>query len=176
MFTSYGRLKYDPISVSKNHTKFEPNWAILLCSNDLAAYYRDWLWREGLVKVSSDYFFSQTKLQPPNSKWEMVYRGIKTVASAWSAHVSLIRGENPDQKYWGRYEDEEIAFQYDPQRLNFNGKHFYIPISCPRGEQIRLEMGLEREPTYYAADGSKKSGSKYEKIVSPLHITIGAIS
>jgi hypothetical protein len=65
-------------------------------------------------------------------------------------------------------ENERIEFTYDPEYLNTNGRHFWIRAVSPRLEEIRTELGLTPQPTYF----HRKSGTVR---VNPFHLTIGSL-
>ena len=117
---------------SKAKLAYYPSWWLIAYADDeLCKYYRSLINRE----------HRSIKLNPPRH----------------GAHITIIAGkyEEPANKEpWGRYQDEVIEFQYEPE-VKTNGEYFWLTVSCPRFEQIRTE--LELNPT----------------IPIPWHLTVG---
>src|SRR4051794_2513233 len=115
---SSGTLVYNPKAET---IASRPWWLILRACPDLAAYYRDSLTR---------FYRAQFKVQGP----------------AWGSHVSVVRGEEPpNPDAWGKYAGEEVAFEYDPE-LQSNGVYYWLAVTCPRLEAVRVELGLPPLP------------------------------
>jgi len=86
MFTSTGILQYDP---GKGSRQFDPDWAILLCDDELSRYYAWLLKSHGIETYSND-------------------KGL------WKTHISVMKGEDvPDPTHWGRYDGYEVEFHYN---------------------------------------------------------------
>lgn len=165
MFKSYGYLKYDP---DNKQTRTEPWWALLKCDYGLVNYYRHLILKSYGLEFTSDILTD--KIDAETKKvWPIKVLDARTNTSAWGPHISVIRGEKPvNREYWKRYENERIEFTYDPEYLNTNGRHFWIRAVSPRLEEIRTELGLTPQPTYF----HRKSGTVR---VNPFHLTIGSL-
>lgn len=167
MLKSYGYLRYDPVSERKNSTRQDPWWLILRCDDQLSSYYRWWIAKEATHDVPSHKWLSVAEISSPNVSWDITQKGISLLSSAWGAHVSVVRGEKPkDLSVWNKHKNKKISFEYSPEYLNTNGKHFWIKAFSRQLEDIREEMGLTPQPTYFdKRDGKTK--------VNPFHLTIG---
>lgn len=164
MFTSYGRLKYDP----RFQTRYEPWWLLLQCDNGLSSFYRKLIEMERTYTVSSRDWMSVKGLEPSPFEWPIHIPYGKVTPSAWGAHISIVRGEEPpNKKAWKKYKNKRFKFKYDPRYINTNGKHWWFRAISPELEQIRLELGLTPEPTYI--DYRTK-----ELKVNHFHFTIGS--
>jgi len=162
---SFGYLRYDP---RHRGTKFKPWWVLLQCDDGLTSYYRSILNRELSYDISSADWLNKAKLNPNLSEsWMITQKGVKLTRSAWGSHISVLRGEKPDDgRLWKKHERKKIWFEYDPRYLNTNGKHWWVRIKSPQLEKIRTEMGLTPQPTFYHRDSR-------ETRVNPFHLTIG---
>lgn len=61
----------------------------------------------------------------------------------YKPHISVVRKVVPiNLEYWGKYEDEEIDFQYD-NNIHFGEVYIWLNCFSKRLEDIRLELGLE---------------------------------
>lgn len=184
---SYGYLRYDPKHKNKS-TREDDLWLILECSYGMVAFYQSLIAREYTHPVCSRDWLERAKLDPDlNVAWDIMQKGVKLTSSAWGPHVSVVRGKrdfnrsrklgvpvsgaltSPGQigpSIWGKYENKRVWFEYDPEYLNTNGKHWWIRVTSPELESIRMELGLTPQPTYV-------SWHTGESMVSPLHFTIG---
>lgn len=164
---SFGYLRYDP---KNNATQFNDWWAILKCDEGLTAYYRRWIEREWPNRILSKDWLEAAGLEDQQSQaWPMTYCGLKLTKSVWGSHVSVVRGEKPEAsclKHWKKYENRKIYFEYNPEYINSNGRHWWVRIKSPELEDLRLELGLKPEP---------KSYSPAQKIwlPAPFHLTLG---
>ncbi len=162
---SFGYLKYDPTTPNSKNEKW---WAMLKCDENLTAYYRYWLSKCWIVKGSGRIWSREQEIQTDDD-WEIFNRGVKLHRSVWGSHISVVRGEEPhpkDAKYWKKYENRKIWFEYDPEFLNSNGRHWWVRIISPELEDIRSELGLSRIPQIF-------DDRKNKFVNSPFHITIG---
>ncbi len=85
------------------------------------------------------------------------YRVDKLQRPAWETHVSVIRDEEPAEAFkpiWERYNGQEIEFEYDTT-AETEGNYVWFPVWCERALDIRVELGLVRDPFF------------------PLHMTFG---
>jgi hypothetical protein len=179
---SYGYLRYDPkYERGKGKgTAFKDRWMILQASIGLTKYYQWWLKKEATWDIQSKDWLKSAKLSPNvNVSWPITQKGIKTVGSAWGPHISVIRGDRDFSSsasqgvrkrnvmpIWGKYENKKIWFEFNPEYLNTNGKHWWIRVKSLELEEIREELGLTPQPTYY----DRRLGAWR---VNPFHITIG---
>ncbi len=96
---------------------FEPWWAILECDPEILRYYKWLLLKEGIA----------------------IQKG-----SAWGAHITWIRGEEPPKKsFWGKYEALEIEFRYSNYLRYDNGRHVWLDVYCPKCNEMRQELELQ---------------------------------
>lgn len=89
--------------------------------------------------------------------WLDTYRCKKLQRPAWGAHVSIIRNEEPPkekQSLWESYADQELELEYTSD-VGDNGIHWWLPVFCEKALDIRVELGLPRQPYH------------------PLHMTFG---
>lgn len=121
MLKSYGTLVYAPkrrarTVPSKSPWNYGDDWWIFLeLSNDLSKFYR-WL-------ISRD--------------------GRDLYAPSYGTHISINRGfEPPIKEFWRYREGEKIWFNYDPEDLDHNGKHWWIHAYSDELTEIRVKMGL----------------------------------
>lgn len=173
---SYGYLKYDPRydKVQGKPTKYNDWWLILKVNYDLAAYYQWWLQKEATWPLYSVDWLQKAELNHDlDATWAIVQRGIKVHNSAWGPHISIIRGEKPKtlldyngNNLWGKYQDQKIWFEFEPDYLNTNGKHWWIRVISPDLERVRTELGLTPQPIYFHRDSQTWQ-------VNPFHLTIG---
>lgn len=161
---SFGYLKYDPKNLE---TKYKDWWLILKCDDGLTAYYRHWIEKEFAYGLSSKKWLEKAGLSENEDTWMIVQHGVKTIKSVWGSHISVIRGERPkDISLWQKYENKKIFFEYDPQYINTNKKHWWIRITSPELEEVRLELGLTPQPMFL----HRQTG---EQRVNPFHLTLG---
>lgn len=101
--------------------KHNQGWLILQCEPDISLYY---CW------------FVQKKL------------GIKLQQSLHGCHVSIVRGEVI--KYLEKcnaYQGHTLYFHYS-NKIDTNGKHWWLNVYSPCFISIRQELGLEPQPEY----------------------------
>ena len=116
-----GYLEYDPDRKDmKSRTQY---WCVLQLPNDLVRYYQ--------------YFVR-------------VEKHIHLEMPAWGAHVSIIRGEKPDDEHihlWKKYHKKKFKFRYFPEIVEVkdkkqSGSFYVINFECPELSDIRRELGL----------------------------------
>jgi len=73
----------------------------------------------------------------------LVPKAVRLQRPRWPAHISVIRKEPiPNLHLWGRYEGEDVPFEYEP--IIFNDETYYwLRCFSPRLIEIRRELGLE---------------------------------
>jgi hypothetical protein len=91
-----------------------------------------------------------------------VIRGERDFNSAKQQGVPPVKAS----PLWGKYENKRVWFEFDPQYLNTNGKHWWIRVISPELESIREELGLTPQPTYFHRNSRTWR-------VNPFHLTIG---
>ena len=126
MFTSSGILQYDPGQGSK---QFDPNWAILICDDELSRYYSWFLKRYGIETFSND-------------------KGL------WKTHVSVMKGDaiqNPVN--WAKYDGYEVEFHYNHIVRFDNGKHAWLDVYSEDLAALREELGFDFKPWYHLTVG-----------------------
>lgn len=122
-----GVLRYSPKLIGASSSKW---WLVIDCDPALGKYYRH------LFYLMTNRCY---KLQRP----------------AWESHITVIRDEEPPNKSnWERYASQEIEFEIIPE-VETNGEYYWFPVECVKALDIRVELGLNREP------------------IHPLHISIG---
>lgn len=127
MFTSCGTLRYSPTLLGGKSEKW---WIILDCDPELGRYYRH------LFNLNC--YRTQTLTKP-----------------SWAEHITVVRNEEPpDKKSWEKYAGERVEFNYLPI-FEDNESYYWFEVQCVRLDEIRVELGLPKEPEY------------------PYHITIG---
>jgi hypothetical protein len=84
----------------------------------------------------------------------------------YPAHISVVRKETPiNIDFWGKYEDEEINFEYSNEIKN-GTVYWWINVFSKRLEEIRLELGLSIKEEYTMPPyGYKKT----------FHMTLGNV-
>ncbi len=148
MEKSFGRIQYDP---SSGKTRQDPWWMIVSCGVGIVKYYQYLICNSQVINDSSRRVF------PVKENWN-VQRKFGMTISAWGAHISAVRGEEPlNKKFWNKYNNKQIEFLYDPEKLQSNGFNWWIPIESERLQEMRLELGLKSFPAI------------------PFHLTIGAV-
>ena len=131
-----GVVQYDP---PRGRMKKKIDWwCVINVDPEITRYYRWWVQKELHVKG----------LHPPS----------------WDAHISVVRGENDIRSYdrslrpseypdanelWKKYDGEVVEFRYqhNPQRgkdrPELVGTFWNVEVDCPRGTEIRKELGLK---------------------------------
>lgn len=126
MFTSTGILQYDP---GKGSKKFDPHWALLLCDDEIAAYYAWLLRKKGIDVWSND-------------------KGL------WKTHISVLKGDPPPKpESWSKYDGYEIEFHYTNQIRYENGKHAWVDVYSEDLSAIRRELGFVSKPWFHLTIG-----------------------
>lgn len=111
---STGKIIYDPHRPGmKRKTQW---WCVVPVDREITRYYRWLITREvpGLA------------LHPP----------------AWDAHISVIRGEKPDDDkmhLWRKYHKQKVTFWYS-HYVRRNGHFWFVEVRCPGLIEIRREM------------------------------------
>jgi hypothetical protein len=121
MYTSFGIIRVRPQTKS---TPLRPWWSIVQCCPGLTDYY---------LKTSRRPYWFHKGLQRP----------------AWGGHITIIRGEEPHvgKRLWEALEGVELTFQYDGS-VETDGKHLWLPVFCEAAEDVRLSLGLPRQPEF----------------------------
>lgn len=118
--TSIGTLRYSPKLVGNRSEKW---WVVLDCDPVLGAYYR-------------------------HQFWLAHYRTVKMVRASWAEHITVVRNEEPLLKEaWEKYPGRSFEFSYDPVPES-NGLYWWLSVYCPELWNLRLELGLPREPEF----------------------------
>lgn len=132
MFSSQGTLQ---VSGSGDPDKW---WLHVACCDELGRYYRQWV-----LKTFGIQFYG---LMRP----------------AWRTHITVVRREVVDANLLYAYDGQEVSFDYDPEGLITNEKHFWIPVICPALLQIREKVGLKAIPDipFHLTFGVMPGGAK----------------
>lgn len=119
-----GKIIYDPHRPGlKSKTDW---WCVANTDSEICRYYRWWVWRRYMIK-----------LEKP----------------AWGAHISIIRGEVPQEQFrdgWKKHHGEIIEFEYSPI-VRYSGDttgdrpnwFWFVDVWCPKMNDIRKELGLK---------------------------------
>lgn len=127
-----GYVEYDPDRKEmKSKTQY---WCVLQLPNDLVRYYQYFIRKEKHID-----------LQMP----------------AWGAHVSIIRGEKPDNEHmhlWKKYDKKRIKIRFYPDIVQIKdkkqgGSFFIINFESPELIEIRKELGLPIYPNFHITIG-----------------------
>jgi len=99
-----------------------PGWLILRCDDGIGEYYQWWIEKHHHIKIERPLF---------------------------GGHVSVMRGELPTENAdaWKNRQDERVAFQYHHEFQSADG-FWWLPVSCPKMEQLRLSFGLSALPEH----------------------------
>lgn len=116
---SIGKLIYNP----KTHLSSSEKWLVLMCDDELSAYYRCLFKREYPWK---------NKLTRP----------------VWGAHVSIIRSEFiPKYNLWGLDKNKIVEFEYEPGVID-NKEYYWLKVKCPYLSDLRKQYGLSPDPKF----------------------------
>lgn len=125
MFKANGRIVYDP---PRPGLKLKRDWWCILDiinGHDLCRYYRWWVYRQYMIDL---------------------------VDPAWGAHVSIIRGERPNDdkmNLWKKYNGQKVDFNYshnvrwagDKTGVHWRDAVFwFVDVDAPHLLNIRKEM------------------------------------
>jgi hypothetical protein len=112
---SYGTIVYD---LRKNDPKlFEPWWGFIMVDQGIVDFY-SWL----------------------SYKWGKPLDR----STAWGAHVSWVKGEEPKNKsIWGKR--KQIRFRYSNTIRYDNQLHAWLDVWCPQLHALRAELGLPQK-------------------------------
>lgn len=105
--------------------------------------------------------------------YSTISKAAKAKRQMFPAHISVIRKETPrDISVWGKYEGEEVEFQYE-HNVRQDNVYYWIDAYSTRLEEIRTELGLHNAPLHPATYHTPMpEGYPYTK---RFHITIGNI-
>jgi hypothetical protein len=127
--SSIGTLRYSPKLLGE-YRKSSKYWLVIDCDQEIGRYFRH------LYHIAA-------------------YKCDRMDRPAWESHITVIRDEPPpDTSLWEKYAGKEVTFQYSPM-VESDGTHFWLPVECEESLNIRVEMGLPRDPEF------------------PLHMTFG---
>ena len=112
--------------------RYYTNWAVIYIDQQIAEYYRALLPKAWYI-------------QPQR----------------YPAHITIVRAkmESPNKKFWGRYEGEQVEYEYESGIKN-DGLYFWLSAWSPRITEIRQELGLpaqrDRFKVYHITVGNTK--------------------
>lgn len=125
---SIGTLRYSPKLLGDRPS--EKWWLVLDCVEGIGNYHR------GLYRL---FHHGTRELMKP----------------AWDSHITVIRNEEPsDKSLWEKYSGKAVKYEYHHEPLT-DGNYWWLNVFCEELLQIRVELGLPREPQF------------------PLHLSIG---
>lgn len=136
-----GIIQYDPKRPGMKHRT--DWWCVLNLDTELTRYYRWWLEHE---------------------------RHIQLDEPSWPAHISIIRGENPNNQFldvWKKHQGQKLNFFYkhgdlqvgrsqrtdSKAELATGGEYYFINVECPKLDEIRTELGLRTGFNYHFTIG-----------------------
>jgi hypothetical protein len=97
--------------------------------------------------------------------FSLIPKHIRLQSQMYAPHISVVRKETPiNLDVWGKYDGEEIEFEYDNYVYNDN-TYYWLNVFSDRLEKIRVELGLP------VVSGITKSPDGKHK----FHTTIGNI-
>lgn len=133
----------------------------------LVMFYKWMLEKEATKLVSSHRLFKT------DESWPVRQRGVKVSESAWKAHISVVRGEEPRNKQaWKKYDGKRISFSYTPM-VQTNGAHWWLPVSSPDLNQIRKELGLPKVASGFDSEYYQNHRGIMVRRPAQFHLTIG---
>ena len=140
--------------------------------------FRYWILNEAMQQSTGKFRYGNNHavLDLNSKNWREMYRYYRALLPKYlkmqpqrlDPHITVVRGYkgggdlvepiDPDKKaeFWGKYEGEEIPFEYDPE-LKGDGTMWWLDAFSKRFEDIREELGL----------------SKIREPYKSFHITIG---
>jgi hypothetical protein len=94
----------------------------------------------------------------------LVPKSIRLNSQMYAPHISFVRKEiPPNMDVWGKYEGEEIEFEYS-NIIHFDDVYAWLDVHSLRLQEIRMELGLPHMRRHSGSpDGFSQS----------FHITIG---
>ena len=125
VFSAKGILNFKSVSITKKQCKNDTwkKYAQISCNSDIEDYYR---------------WFLEKRF---NLKLNRTLRG---------THITIIN-DICNIEHWDRivkkYHGKEIEFFYEIEPCS-NGEHWWIRVHCPKAEEIRLKIGLDRNPYF----------------------------
>jgi hypothetical protein len=99
----------------------EGRWLVLHCCKETSSYYRHLVGRE----------FRTEALNRP----------------LWGPHISVVRGEKSTEDL-RHLQGKIVEFSYHPEKIDTNGKHWWIPVTSPDLIKVRIGLGLLPSPEY----------------------------
>lgn len=126
-FDSSGTFRYSPKLVGCRSEKW---WLVIDCDPEIGRFYRS---------LYTKFHYDTQFLQRPS----------------WKEHITVVRNEEPEDKSaWEKYNGQIVKFSYNPVIEN-DDKYFWLNVKCDFLFEIRLELGLNKDPEF------------------PFHLTIG---
>ena len=163
MFTSYGKLIYNPTMGKRRN----PWWALVECNDGMTYYYRDMVSKNRSFFTTSEEWLSANKLAQTPDSWIIKIPFASVVKPAWGSHISVIRGEQPPYpQFWEKYSGRKINFEYNAELIYTNGRHWWFTIICRELEDIRGELGLPPKPLFF-----NKNTNAFSEL--DFHLTFG---
>lgn len=123
MYKSFATLRYSPKLLGDRAS--DKWWLIADADPELGRYYRHLMYKRR---------YNTFMLNQPS----------------WNQHITVIRNEEPADEYkvhWEKYNGLKIEFEYNNKIYN-NLAYYWVDVSCEQLYDIRLELGLPKEPLY----------------------------
>ncbi len=134
--TGTGVIRYDPPRPGlKTRTKW---WCVVDIDREITRYYRWWVKKELHIDLC----------QP-----------------SWDAHISIIRGEHPnDETLWKKYHGETVEFTYRHCPRQTSEKNYitaftspdcfwFVDVKSPKMKAIRDEFGFPSDWNFHLTFG-----------------------
>lgn len=72
----------------------------------------------------------------------LVPKWIELNSTRYAPHISVVRRETPTNlTMWGKYEGEQVPFEYSPE-IHYDNTYFWLRVFSKRLVEIRVELGL----------------------------------
>lgn len=71
-------------------------------------------------------------------------KGLRLNPPKHGAHITVVSGKHEipvNKQFWGKYENREIVFDYEPV-IHQDREYFWMTVYCEEFETIRIELGL----------------------------------
>lgn len=112
---------------AKGKLRYNNDWIILECPQNIVNYYAWWVNRLTWKKGSTPYH---------------------------GAHVTVVAGKYQKVTHhpnWKKHQNLVVDFEYSniiEYAKQDDGTYYWLPVRCPILEDIRLELGLDRKPKW----------------------------
>jgi hypothetical protein len=120
-----GTFRYSPTLRGESTTRRDGGstvwWVVIDCDPELGRLLR--------------HYFQQSR-----------FRTVTPQPPLWGTHVSVIRGEEPqDKARWKARDGVRVELEYE-FRVEETRGYLWVPVWCPQANGLRAELGLTPEP------------------------------